>query len=174
MYQRRKCTCPYSERGLSSCIKFMNHYLYPLYKNLVGAIDRTLDFYSGGTWIETAQCRKFFSIFDSALIITALHAFYINSHFDWIRCNRTQGVCASVCVSVCLSVSSLQPKRLNRFWWNFPQMILSIFASVIFRGQFLKFRIRWRNSGHFALTRCGTLTVAILVRFFSNFNTRST
>ena len=67
---------------------------------------------------------------------------FIFSHFDWICCNRTQGVCASVCLSVCaslclsvcLSVSSLQPKRMNRFWWNFIQMILSIFASVIFRG----------------------------------------
>ena len=43
-------------------------------------------------------------------------------------------VCLCVCLSVCLSVSSLQPKRMNRFWWNFTQMILSIFASVIFRG----------------------------------------
>ena len=40
----------------------------------------------------------------------------------------------SVCLCVCLCVSSLQPKRIDRFWWNFTQMILSIFASVIFRG----------------------------------------
>ena len=63
---------------------------------------------------------------------------FIFSHFDWICCNRTQGVCVCVCLcvcaSVCLCVSSLQPKRMNRFWWNFTQMILSIFASVIFRG----------------------------------------
>ena len=42
--------------------------------------------------------------------------------------------CVYVCLCVCLCVSSLQPKRMNRFWWNFTQMILSIFASVIFRG----------------------------------------
>ena len=63
---------------------------------------------------------------------------FILSHFDWICCNRTEGVCACVCLCVCLSVclcvSSLQPKRLDRFWWNFPQMIFRIFASVTFRG----------------------------------------
>ena len=36
--------------------------------------------------------------------------------------------------AVCLCVSSLQPKRMNRFWGNFTQIILSIFASVIFHG----------------------------------------
>ena len=65
---------------------------------------------------------------------------FIFSHFDWICCNRTQGVCVClsvclcVCLSVCMCVSSLQPKRMNRFWWNFPQIIWQIFASVIFRG----------------------------------------
>ena len=43
-------------------------------------------------------------------------------------------VCLSVRLSVCLCVSSLQPKQMNRFWWNFTQMISRIFASVIFRG----------------------------------------
>ena len=43
-------------------------------------------------------------------------------------------LCVCVCVCVCLSVSSLQPKRMNRFWWNFIQIILSIFASFIFCG----------------------------------------
>ena len=41
-------------------------------------------------------------------------------------------------------------------------------------SRFLKFQIWWRHSGHFALTRCGTLMVACLVRCSSNFNTRST
>ena len=73
---------------------------------------------------------------------TVFVSIFIFSHFDWIFCNRTPGVCVCVrlcvCLSVCLSVrlcvSSLQPKQMNRFWWNFTQMILSIFASVIFRG----------------------------------------
>ena len=45
-------------------------------------------------------------------------------------------VCVCLCVRACVRLcgSSLQPKRLNRFWWNFIQMILSIFASVIFCG----------------------------------------
>ena len=47
-------------------------------------------------------------------------------------------VCLCVCVSVCVCVSSLQPKRMNRFWWKFPQMIWQIFASDISRG-FWKF-----------------------------------
>ena len=38
----------------------------------------------------------------------------------------------SVCASVRSCVSSIQPKRINR--WNFVQIILSIFASVIFCG----------------------------------------
>ena len=55
--------------------------------------------------------------------------FFIFNHFDWIFCNRTQGVC----LCVCKCVSSLQPKRMNRFWWNFPKIIWQIFASVILR-----------------------------------------
>ena len=47
-------------------------------------------------------------------------------------------VCVCVCVCVCLCVSPLQPKRMNWFWWNFPQIIWQIFANDIFRG-FLNF-----------------------------------
>ena len=43
-------------------------------------------------------------------------------------------VCVCVCVWMFVSVSSLQPKRMNRLRWNFPQIIWQIFASVIFRG----------------------------------------
>ena len=65
-----------------------------------------------------------------SIINIYLSIVFIFSHFDWICCNRTQGVC----LCVCMCVSSLQPKRMNRFWWNFPQIIWQIFASVIFRG----------------------------------------
>ena len=70
-------------------------------------------------------------------IITLLcSCFYIQSF--WLNMLESKPgcvcVCACVCACVCLCVSSLQPKRMNRFWWNFIQMILSIFASVIFCG----------------------------------------
>ena len=43
-------------------------------------------------------------------------------------------VCVCVCLCVCVCVSSLQPIRIDRFWWNFPQMIRRIFASDVFLG----------------------------------------
>ena len=54
----------------------------------------------------------------------------------WLNMLQSNPGCVFVCVClcVCVCVSSLQPKRINRFWWNFPQMIWQIFASVIFYG----------------------------------------
>ena len=43
---------------------------------------------------------------------------FIFSHFDWICCNRTQGVC--VCVSVCLSVCVCHLYSLNG-WTDFDE-----------------------------------------------------
>ena len=64
------------------------------------------------------------------------HCFYIQSF--WLNMLQSNPGCVCVrlcvCLSVCLCVSSLQPKRMNRFWWNFTQMISRIFASVFFRG----------------------------------------
>ena len=86
----------------------------------------------------------------------------------WIWCNQTQGV--GVCVCAC--VSSIQPKRMNRFWWNVPHMIWQIFVCVFFRG-FSQFESSWWcHGGSSAFLRCGTLKVGILVRFPSNLNTR--
>ena len=54
-------------------------------------------------------------------------------------CDRTEGVCACVCVS------SLQLIRVGRFWWNFPQMILKIFASDFFTDfENSKWMTSWR------------------------------
>ena len=57
-------------------------------------------------------------------------------------------VCVSVCVCVCLCVWSLQPKRMDRFWCYFPQMICRIFASDFF-SRILKIQNGWRHGGHF-------------------------
>ena len=79
-------------------------------------------------------------------------------------------VCLSVCASVCvISTAQTNEPILMKLYTNDLEYICECHFS-----RFLKFRIWWRHSGHFALTRCGTLTVAILVRFSSNFNTRST
>ena len=63
-------------------------------------------------------------------------AISIFSHFDWICCNRTQGVCLCVCMCVCLCVclSSLQPKRMDRFWWNFPTLSRIAICQWLFLG----------------------------------------
>ena len=88
---------------------------------------------------------------------------------------ETKGVCVCVCVSVCLSVclcvSSLQPKRMDRFWCNFPQMICRIFASDIFHG-FWKFKMDDVMAAILYVFKSGTLTVAILLRFSSKLRTR--
>ena len=64
--------------------------------------------------------------------------FFIFSHFDWICCDRTEGVCMYacmyVCVYVCFCVTALQPKRVDWFWWNFLQRIWHIFARSVFLG----------------------------------------
>ena len=43
-------------------------------------------------------------------------------------------VCLCVCLSVRVCVSSLQPKRLNRFQWNFAQMVSRINTLYVFLG----------------------------------------
>ena len=41
---------------------------------------------------------------------------------EYVAIDPGVSVCVSVCVSVRVSVSSLQPKRVDRFWWNFTQI----------------------------------------------------
>ena len=67
-----------------------------------------------------------------------------------------------VCACVCVCISTLEPKRINPFWWNLPQMIwqISIIKSY---SRFLKIRIWWHHSDHFICFGCYTLTVAILL-----------
>ena len=49
---------------------------------------------------------------------------------EYVAIEPSVCVCVSVCLCVC--VSSLQPKRMNRFWWNFPQVTPQIFTSAVF------------------------------------------
>ena len=59
-------------------------------------------------------------------VMVCKHVF-IFSHFDWICCDGTEGVCMYVCASlwlcvcVCVCVAALRPKRMDKFWWNFLQ-----------------------------------------------------
>ena len=95
---------------------------------------------------------------------TRLTTFFLFVIFDWICCNRPRFY---VCVSVC--VSSLQPKRIVRFWWNFPQITCYIIICQWFFSPILKIQIRRRHGGHFAVFGSGTLTIEVLLRFSSNF-----
>ena len=55
----------------------------------------------------------------------------------WLNMLRSKPrVCVCMCVrlSVCLCVSALQPKRLNRFQWNFAQMVSRTNISYVFLG----------------------------------------
>ena len=57
----------------------------------------------------------------------------------WLNMLRSKPrvcVCMCVCVrlSVCASVSALQPKWLNRFQWNFAQMVSRINTWYVFLG----------------------------------------
>ena len=73
----------------------------------------------------------------SRALASFANAFYIQSNFDWICYDRNRGcvyVCACVRASVCLCVSALQPKRLNRFQWNFAQMVSRINTLYVFLG----------------------------------------
>ena len=80
-------------------------------------------------------------------------------------------VCVYVCVCVCLfvCVSSLKPKRMNWFWWNFQQFInqLLYICSILFSPIL---NIHNDVIGVIvAVFESGTLTVAILLRFSLHF-----
>ena len=77
---------------------------------------------------------------------------FIFSQFDWICCDGTEGVCMYVCMYVCMCVTALQPKRMDGFWWNFPQMIWQIFVRFVFlRFWNFKRMTSWRPFLHFSL-----------------------
>ena len=87
---------------------------------------------------ETLSCKKKNDLYPKILpLLLFIYFFYMNMLLSNPGC-----VCVylSVCLSVCVCVSSVQPKRMNRFWWNSQQMIFRIFASVILRG-FGKFKL---------------------------------
>ena len=113
---------------------------------------------------KNATCLQYFQSFLNSI------KFWLNM----LQSNRGC-LCVCVCVSVCLSVfvcvSSLQPIRIGRFWWNFPQMILKIFASDFFR-RFWKFKMDDVMAAILYVFHSGTLTVAILLRFSSKLSTR--
>ena len=96
---------------------------------------------------------------------------FIFSHFDWICCDRTEGVCMYVCMYVCMCVTALQPKHMDEFWWNCLPIIWQIFVRSVFLG-FWNFEIDDVMAAILYVFCWGTLTVAIFVRFSSKFNTR--
>ena len=105
------------------------------------------------------------------------HFMYIFSHFDWICCDETKGVCMYVflyvCKCVCVSLCVLQRCCPNG-WIDFNETFYK-WSDRYLRGPYsriVKIRNRWRHGGHFALFRWGTLTVGILLRFSSKLQGR--
>ena len=79
-------------------------------------------------------------------------------------------------LSVNLFISSLQPKRMDRFRRKFPQMILQKFASFFFFAFFFfNFEnddVMAANLNFFAFFKSSTLTVAFMLWFFSKLLTK--
>ena len=74
---------------------------------------------------------------------------FIFSQFDWICCNRPQGVCLCVCVSVCvISTAQTSGPILMKLYTNHLQHICSILFSPI-----LNIHIWWRHCGHYCYFR---------------------
>ena len=105
---------------------------------------------------------------------------FIISHFDWICCNRTQVVCLCVyhcmclsfCLCVCLYVCVISTAQTDEpILMKLSINHLKDICQWIF-SMSLKFRLWLRHGGYFAFLRCGTLTVAFLVRFSPNLDTR--
>ena len=98
----------------------------------------------------------------------------ILSHFDWICCKGTEGVCMYVCMCVCMCVCRLCASVCGSAHAQTDKLILIQFCKndlsniceVCF-SRILIFRNRWRHGGHFASFLLGTLTVAIFVWFTS-------
>ena len=76
--------------------------------------------------------------------LTSLLVFLIK--LGWICYYRVDGLC--LCVYLC--VSSLQPKQMRWFWWNFSQMIWKVFARFIF-SRISTLQILGRHGNHFVL-----------------------
>ena len=81
-----------------------------------------------------------------------LFSVFIFSHFDWICCNRTEGMCMYVCAYVCgcvyLSVYVSATSNFTAILMTFCTGERSVFSCFFF---YFLFRIGWRNVGHFAL-----------------------
>ena len=95
--------------------------------------------------------------------------FYIQSF--WLNMLHSNPGCVSVCLCVCLYVCVISTAQTDEpILMKLSTNHLTDICQWHF-SRFLKFRIWWRHGGHFAFLRCGTLTVAILVRFSSNLDT---
>jgi len=81
--------------------------------------------------------------------------FYIQSNFDWIYCDRTEGVCAYVRLCVCVSVCVISTAKTNepilmKFSINDLEDICQWHFSRI-----LKIQNGWRHGGHFVRFQFG-------------------
>ena len=92
--------------------------------------------------------RQFDGWFETMSSARQANNFYIQS--IWLNMLRWNRGCVCVCMCVCVCVTALQPKRMNGFWWNFPQMIWQIFVRSIFL-RFWNFQTMtsWRPFLHF-------------------------
>ena len=70
---------------------------------------------------------------DNALpaIMSVVFFLYSVNLTECVAIDTRVSVGVSVCVSVYVSVSSLQPKRMDGFWWNCPQITYYEFARSV-------------------------------------------
>ena len=107
---------------------------------------------------------------DNALpaIMSVVFFLYSVNLTECVAIDTRVSVGVSVCVSVYVSVSSLQPKRMDGFWWNFPQITYCEFARSVFL-RFWKFKFDDVMPAIIAVFGWDTLMVAILLRFCLHF-----
>ena len=98
------------------------------------------------------------------------HVIFIFSHFDWMCCDCTEGVCMHVCVYVCVCDSDTAQTD-GWISMKFSTHDLTDICEVLF-SRILKVRNWWRHGGHYALFLCSILTVVTFVRLPSKFNIR--
>ena len=106
----------------------------------------------------------------SGIAMPAAFSLFIFSHFKWLNILVQNEPCLCVRLSVCLSQPFIW-KLFGRFWWNLDHMILRENWDDAFL-RFWKFCFNDVITAILYVLQCGTLTVAILLRFYSKLQTR--
>ena len=108
-----------------------------------------------GVWAPTSTTSWLMNFFLPLLFV---YIFYILSNFDWICCNRAEGVCLSVIVIYTAQTDEPILMKLSKHhllyicFVNFPRI--------------MTIQSWWRHDGNFVKFGLGTLTVAFAPIFF--------